>query len=839
MYKIDEIKMLQLGQRDENLAREIQMDASDWLELYPGASIQILFRRPGESTITPMISTLIDGVLTWQIHDFEVGKTGVGNAEIRAVDTAGLRRKSRIIPCSIEETLLGDDETVLYTQDQVDITLAHIGEAAQAAIAAKASEDAAALSAQEAADAAGSIGTAVEDTREYKEAAEQAAQNAQTAQEGAEAAERDVHADAEAAEQAKVAAQAAQAGAQGAASQASAARAAAETAQADAEAAAAHAEAVVEGIDQAGADQVAAVNAAGATQVGNVNAAGTTQVNAVQAKGTQVIASIPADYSALTDEVTDLKSALDANSKKLENKVDGAKTANLFDKSTIIEGYYAGANGLVEAEGWNASDYIEVEAGKTYSASVISNARYYDSGYTRTGNIAVSPFTVPSGVKYVRFSIQDANVNTFMCVLGSTLPDSYIPYGCVLSMNSFTDEIITELKDIMGVPDGLIDDNYLHHLREHLSNPFIRTQIKFVGDSITAGQGGTGYDASGTSGVLIGGTESSYQNVTSAICFSNMLYHFIADRYNQKIDVSVADERIDKPYIGKSSTLAKGTKTIGSFKIEYDRLTENNTIASRDFLSFSFYGTAFSIFNFKGNNKGKYGVYCDGTLLDTIDCYSATTEERYEQTFTGLTEGTHTVVLKTTATKNASSTLNQIVITGIAVTKHAVVVPWGISGTLSASAINTTGRYTTDDDFVILQYGTNDRHMYFSQDSTYENLISAAEIIKETYGAEPIFMCPPPVDESFEYDVSVTRYYHMWDVHDAVCRVGEYYKIPVIDNYKAFMDYLDNHDNATLDDLLFDGLHPNDLGYAVIYDNIMNSLGLPKFPAYKAWPQSE
>lgn len=322
MAKIDEIKMLRLGQRDENLSRSLTFDCSDWLEQYPEASIHVLFRRPGESAIVPMSTTLEGTTLTWLIHDFEVGKTGIGNAEFRAVDTAGLRRKSRIIPCSIEETLLGDDETVLYTQDQVDETLAHIGEAAQSALAAKASEEAAALSASEAGESAVSAGTAADVAVSARDAAQAAQTAAETAQHQAEAAQSGVHADAEAAEQAKVAAQAAQASAQGAASQASADRTAAESARADAEAAATHAEAVVEGIDQAGADQVAAVNAAGqaqvtavnqagATQVGNVNTAGTTQVNAVQAKGTQVINSIPADYSALTDDVTELKSAID------------------------------------------------------------------------------------------------------------------------------------------------------------------------------------------------------------------------------------------------------------------------------------------------------------------------------------------------------------------------------------------------------------------------------------------------------------------------------------------------------------------------------------------------
>ena len=74
----------------------------------------------------------------------------------------------------------------------------------------------------------------------------------------------------------------------------------AQAAKADAESAAEHAESVTDGIDQAGAAQVEAVNAAG-----------TAQVKAVQDKGAEVIDSIPEDYSAMTNEVTDLKSAFD------------------------------------------------------------------------------------------------------------------------------------------------------------------------------------------------------------------------------------------------------------------------------------------------------------------------------------------------------------------------------------------------------------------------------------------------------------------------------------------------------------------------------------------------
>lgn len=542
------------------------------------------------------------------------------------------------------------------------------------------------------------------------------------------------------------------------------------------------------------------------------------------------LSGTPSDYTDLVQEVADIKDDLNGVTDKLEEKVDGVKLANLFNLDDITVGYFVGVNGLVEQSGWNASDFIQVDAGETYSATFVSNARFYDANLNRTGNILTSPFTVPSGVAYARFSITDAELDKFMLVKGAILPSSYIRYGAVLGMNSFTDDLIKELKTAMGVGS-------LNLVREHLDNPFIRTQIKLVGDSITAGQGGTGYDVSGTSGETIGGTTNAYTNVLTAICFSNMLYHYIDDMYNKMVEVDIKDNHIEKPYIGKSSAISNQIYNNGTVEMIFPALVENNTIDDRDFVLFNFFGDAFKVYTINASNKGIFEIYVDDVLIDTVDCYSASENGRVEHSYTGLTSTQHTVVLRTTASKNIDSALTQIIISGIAITKVAVVKPWGISGTTSASAENTSGRYNVEDDFVILQYGTNDRHMFFTADSTMQNLISAGNIIKETYGATPIFMCPPPCDESFESDTPTPRYYHMWDVHDAVCKVGNYYNMPIIDNYRAFIDYLDAHTDITLSDLLADGLHPNDLGYKVIFDNIIDSFGLVRFPAYKEWPE--
>ncbi len=66
----------------------------------------------------------------------------------------------------------------------------------------------------------------------------------------------------------------------------------------------------IAGIQAEGQTQIGAVRSEGTTQVGNVNTAGQTQVSAVQTKGEEVLNSIPADYTALSEDVDDLKSEM-------------------------------------------------------------------------------------------------------------------------------------------------------------------------------------------------------------------------------------------------------------------------------------------------------------------------------------------------------------------------------------------------------------------------------------------------------------------------------------------------------------------------------------------------
>lgn len=628
-------------------------------------------------------------------------------------------------------------------------------------------------------------------------------------------------------------------------------------------------------VETAKTGAVGAIGTAGTEQTQNVTAEGEKQVKAVVDKGAEVLQSIPEDFTTQMQSKLDKNQGAENNGKILgigeyglvvpiekpsgvvdldttltspdkaapanlvgglkENlnilrdiKVDGIKSSNLFNKNTNTDGYYVSYEGLSPNTNFSASDFIKVEKGSVYSLTYVTNSRFYNKEKETIGTITETPFTVPENAAYIRVSMNVKDKDTFMLIKGSVLPSKYIPYGTVLSIKSFDDDLIEKLKTELDVKDVPINYDYLNHIRNSLNNPFVKTQIKLVGDSITHGMGGTGFSPNGN---LIGGS-SERQNDLNATCWANMLYHYVDENYNKITEVNLLDESIEK----KSYSSAIGSAEVeqGSVRIKYDYITETNGVDEREFMKFSFYGTQFIIYNEISIDRGKYKVYVDDVLVKTVDCYSTIQNVRNNIIIEGLDKTAHTVSLRCSNSKNDNSSSKHIRITGLSVEKIATVLPWGVSGSMSEGVLNTNGRFSKDDDFVIIMYGTNDRHVYFNKWNTYKNLIKGAEQIKTLYGAEPIFMIACPASQDYESNNGVERFYHMWDVHDVIVEVGKYFGVPVIDNYTAFIKYADDH-KMTTDDLLADGLHPNDLGHKVIFNNIMCDLGLARFPHYKEW----
>ena len=142
-----------------------------------------------------------------------------------------------------------------------------------------------------------------------------------------------------------------------------------------------------------------------------------------------------------------------------------------------------------------------------------------------------------------------------------------------------------------------------------------------------------------------------------------------------------------------------------------------------------------------------------------------------------------------------------------------------------------------DDDIVICTIGTNDRSMYHKDGprptreeklhQVYRDMSTLADNFQKT-GKPVIFVANiPAVDEAdgIHNNMPYWRLLHMNDIHDLWVKLCCERDLPLIDLYTAMTDYCETH-GVALSDLLSDGLHPNDRGYAVMFRLLMKELGI-------------
>ena len=322
-----------LGIQGENQSLVYTADVSDWLALWPNGVVALVLQAPDKSE-PYMGNTSLDrenGVVTWTITNFDTSVVGYGFGELRIVENDVVKKSYRFATYIRPSILASAAEPPAPIPDWINDLLEaadNIQEAVDAAEAAQAGAEAAQSAAETAAASALATKSDVDTLYIQTVTAKEAAVAAQTgatqsmevaaqakadavlakkaavdAQDAAELAARNASMYKDSAYNAKNSAQAAQTAAETAQGKAETAQAAAETAQTGAETALASTLAAKD-------TAISAITSQQATSVAAVTAEGTAQKNAVQAKGQEVIASIPQDYTALSTEVGDLKSAL-------------------------------------------------------------------------------------------------------------------------------------------------------------------------------------------------------------------------------------------------------------------------------------------------------------------------------------------------------------------------------------------------------------------------------------------------------------------------------------------------------------------------------------------------
>lgn len=97
------LRPLCIGYQLEHMATRVRIDATPWLERWPGAELAVIAQRPGEDTSYPADITVQDGIIQWMITRYDTEKAGMGGNMLVIALLGGKEAASNTAPLSILE----------------------------------------------------------------------------------------------------------------------------------------------------------------------------------------------------------------------------------------------------------------------------------------------------------------------------------------------------------------------------------------------------------------------------------------------------------------------------------------------------------------------------------------------------------------------------------------------------------------------------------------------------------------------------------------------------------------------------------------------------------------
>lgn len=195
---------------------------------------------------------------------------------------------------------------------------------------------------------------------------------------------------------------------------------------------------------------------------------------------------------------------------------------NIFDKRTVTKGYYVdpGTGALLENPKFWASDFIEVEPNTTYTLRYINQSSQYDKdkkslgdftfGYSDSTNAQSVTATTKPNTKYVRISGSLSQLDTDQFEKG----DSFTFY------EEFSKKIDSSL-----IPKTKTLEDIIYKIFSGTN-----TKIKLVGDSITHGVGGTGFNQNGEYiGSFFG---NKYYRNPNGYCWAKLFKDYLESKFS-------------------------------------------------------------------------------------------------------------------------------------------------------------------------------------------------------------------------------------------------------------------------------------------------------------------
>ena len=360
------------------------------------------------------------------------------------------------------------------------------------------------------------------------------------------------------------------------------------------------------------------------------------------------------------------------------------------------------------------------------------------------------------------------------------------------------------LIDVIGNVGQLHDIDYV--INKIINDQFNNVKVKFIGDSITAGVGSTGY---GLTDVPIG-TTGKFVPLQDSLCWANKLARRIEELYSNNTFIlpsQITDSITSVSNSNKLSLLREQKYYVPAVGIKC--------------FDYSFKGDSINIYFSKQAGSGIVGVYIDDNKIGDVDLYSSTAEYSFKYEVNGLENGEHILSIKG-AGQNASSSSKRIYIEALEIPKKVTCVNYGISGITTESVVNWLDQLIeTDDDVIIMQIGTNDR-AFNDVSITLKNLRTIINYIKSK-SKELILFCSSPTsktdDEKSSHKLKMQR------ILTCISKVAEENNIRFVNQYNYLSMYCKEKD-VDINSLLKDGLHPNDTGYELMYYNACKELNI-------------
>lgn len=201
------------------------------------------------------------------------------------------------------------------------------------------------------------------------------------------------------------------------------------------------------------------------------------------------------------------------------------KSKNLFNKDDITTDMFVSyINGNLSSNtSYVASNYIKIEANTNYTINYFDQMAWYDENKVYISGVdgyqlGVKTITSPSNAVYMRLSIRKTALDSYQLEEGTT-STTFEDFGV-----SITERMLH--KNLLNKLDFQRINNVMNKLI--LSDTTIN--IKLLGDSITHGQGGTGFAQTGD--LIYDAGWASWRVNLNGHCWANSLKECFEDKFN-------------------------------------------------------------------------------------------------------------------------------------------------------------------------------------------------------------------------------------------------------------------------------------------------------------------